>query len=340
MAVDSTGFNPYAMQYGLTAQNGLSDDFMWNAYMANSQKTAQGGQQQTFTGSNLSGQPATDCYQSSSGFGTGVKLALAGGAGTALGMYYFGGDKVSPLVNKEWNDTFLKTLEEDSTFIKKAEELKTAKISEIFGTPVSERQYSAIKELAEKGTLPKDVVLPDALKTMTADQAKDYVAKVNKITAEELAQEVSRTHSLNGSTSYLSELNARKSKLTSLAKDISEADLAKHLQENAKLYGIKGADEAAIKAATEAEAKKGLSALISENASNITTQEKNVKDVRQALIDKVAPHWDTTKNALRDGAPENIQKAVKNFKFTKAGKAGLIAAGVGLVLGWMFGGKS
>lgn len=43
--------------------------------------------------------------------------------------------------------------------------------------------------------------------------------------------------------------------------------------------------------------------------------------------------------AFRADAPEALTKAAKSIKWAKAGKFAAIAAGAGLVLGWMFGGN-
>ena len=154
-----------------------------------------------------------------------------------------------------------------------------------------------------------------------------------------MLEQAARENSLQGSTKYLNELNARKSKLTALKTDITTEELAKHLKDNAKLYGIKGSDEAAIKAAAEAEANKGLATLINETKTAISTQDGHVNTIRNGLEAQVKDALDSTGKKLADGAPENIQKAFKNFKFNKAGKIGLIAAGVAAVLGFVFGGS-
>ena len=351
MAVDSTGFNPYAMQYGLTAQNGLSDDFMWNAYMANSQKTAQGGQQQTFTGSNLSGQPATDCYQGSSALTDGLKLAAAGGAGVGLGMYYLGGDKVNPISNGVFHDDVLKAVEEDYKEVAKGN-AKNQIINEHFANI---KEYEATKKYIFAKTpeerlalgLTDDKIATGALSDPEAWKQKvintEYaVEHIEETTQYKNALADAQKKHLGYQSEQLANLQKQKSLISGLAKD---ADIAKYeelIKSNPKAFGIEATEVATI----EAEAKRIASgftsreSLLTDINGKITNQLDVVKNTREYVNGTVIEHWDDAAKELKPTASPELTKAVKNFKFTKAGKAGLIAAGVGLVLGWMFGGKS
>ena len=345
--VGSMGFNPYVNQF--STGMGMNGDFMANAMFETQNygidPTAFAGYGQAYN----QGQPASDTYQSSgrSGLGTGLKLGAVAGVGTTAGMYFLGGDKVSPFVDGKFDDKLLRSLEDPNVAAKKALEMKNIKINEIvkskLGFPndiaLAEEQYKAIAEVAKGKEWPAHVVKPTELAGLDEAQAKAIVEDVNKIDSQKLLEQAAKEHTLDGSTKHLSELNARKAKLTALESNISTEELAKHLKDNAKLYGITGADEAAIKAAADAEAAKGLQTLINENAAAITAQDGRVSTIRSALDGKIRPHWDQAGKKLFDGAPENIQKAVKSFKFNKAGKFGLIAAVAGLVLGWMFGGN-
>lgn len=60
----------------------------------------------------------------------------------------------------------------------------------------------------------------------------------------------------------------------------------------------------------------------------------------QKLVTNFTTHWDEGAKAFKEGAPKELGEALKNFKWKKAGKAGLIAAGVAIVGKLLFGGKS
>lgn len=362
MAVDSTSlYNPYAMMYGLNAQSGLSDDFMWNAYLANSQKQS-GTQTPTFQGSNLSGQPATDCYQSSgsSGLGTGLKLGLAGGAGVGLGMYYFGGDKVSPFADGKFSDEVLKSVEEDYKVT--AKNIETTKLNSAVEQAIKEaghfnsiEQYNATRIYlttpdAELGNLPQEIlnkVHPQAKinknvygNKLTLTERAIKGVDVEKIKNEALI-EAQQNH-LGYQTEQLANLQKQKSLISGLAKDAELSKIEELIKSNPKAFGIEATEATTI----EAEAKRIAGELASrENAlktvkKSIETQMKNVENARNFVNGSVAEYWDPVAKDLKPTATPELTKAFKNAKFTKAGKAGLIAAGVGLVLGWMFGGKS
>ena len=116
------------------------------------------------------------------------------------------------------------------------------------------------------------------------------------------------------------------------------AELAKYIEENAALYGIKG-DEAAIKKAAE-ELANDSSKLLNINKNQLGLRRNiygRIKNFKAGKIRAVTSHIDKTTKALKKNAPEYLQKAYNSFKLKKAGKVGLIAAGVGLVLGWLFG---
>lgn len=365
MAVDSTSFNPYAMMYGMNAQNTYGQDFMsdatgiTNPYICQPDATRV-AKQSAFTGSNLSGQPATDCYQSSSGFGTGVKLALAGGAGTALGMYYFGGDKVNPISNGVFHDDVLKAVEKDYKEV--AKNLEKAKLNTAVEKAIKDaghfdsiEQYYATKTylttpVAERGNLPQEIinkVHPQAINNpnvygnkLTLTERAINGVDVEKIQNEALA-EAQKNH-LGYQSEQLANLQKQKSLISGLAKDADVAKYEELIKSNPKAFGIEATEATTI----EAEAKRIASgftsreSLLTDINGKITNQLDVVKNTRKYVNGTVINHWDDAAKELKPTAPEALTKAVKNAKFTKVGKAGLIAAGVGLVLGWMFGGKS
>lgn len=351
--VGSTGFNPYATTFTNDYLNqyamGSNEDFMKQMYFP--QDNTYVAQNPMFNLQAMQGQLAQDTFQKSSGrskFADAATLAGLAGIGTTAGLYYLGGDYVNPFKDGI-DDKLLKTLEDQNIAMKKAEELRLGKINEIVNSHITSEgttitlkdisQYKAIEDVANGKPWPEHVKCPEAMKDLTTEQAKDIVAKVKDIKTKELLKQATRESTLQGSTKYLDELNARKSKLTALKSEITTEELAKHLKDNAKLYGITGADDAAIKAAAETKASKGLTELIAENGREITRQEEVVNNVRKGLKTQVEEVLDSSGKKLIKGAPENIQKAVSNFKFNKAGRAGLIAAGIAAIIGFVFGGS-
>ena len=61
------------------------------------------------------------------------------------------------------------------------------------------------------------------------------------------------------------------------------------------------------------------------------------KEFKAELTDGIKKYWDDTAKAFKKDAPETLTKAYKSFKWNKALKGGGIAAGVALVLGYLFG---
>ena len=338
--LDSIGSQNPALYAKQNALAGYNDDFMYNAYLS------QQNTPQTISTPSFSGGYAGDTFekQGSSPLATGIKLGILGGVGAGAGAYFFGGEKLGMNVYKDgnFNDAFLKSLEDENVAIQKAKELRLEKIKNITGVELTEAQVNALKEVAAGKEWPRDIVKPNNFSNITKDAAEGYVKEINKISAEEIVQEVARKHTLEGSKDYLKQLNARNSKLASLT---AESDLAKHVQENANLYGIKGSTEAELKTAAENFVNgKTLEQLKAETQNAITTQEGVVNGIRQKLTGNLGSYLNDAKNGFKDGAPENAIKALKRFKLSKAGKVGLItagiAAGVGLLGSLFFGNKS
>lgn len=330
----SNYFNPmYASPYASSTGFG-SNDFMTAAtYNPVSQAALLQGYQQ----------PAQDQFVSSqsgsSGLVSGLKLAAVTGGGTAAGLWFFGGDKVSPFKDGKFTDDFLRTLEDSTQIEKYVDDMKINKVTNVFNTNniTDIHQYDAIKQFAQTGKGPASVTLPAGL---TQEQAKTLIqnvdAEIAKINPEQIRQQVINTKTLEGSTAELARLNGIKSKLTALPETIGVDDLAKHIKENASAYGIKAEGEA-LETAARQMATQGRASLIAANETLITSQTNTVNSIRGNLTAKVSTYWDDATKSLKAGAPENIVNAVKNFKWKTVGKWGAIAAGVGLAVGWLFG---
>ena len=251
-----------AQQLGL--QNGLYDDFMYNAYGLNALNNAGNTQagNPAFAGG-LYAQPQADTFEreGSSPLSSGLKLGVIGGLGTGAGVYYLG-NKFDYLSEK----LGLKLL-------------KDGKLNEDFINAIRKNNINEYKALKES----RKII--ESLKS-------------------------------------------------------NPAELAKHIEENAALYEIKG-DEAAIKKFAEKWSKRPEDFLrINEQKINFRhLRYEQVKDLRAGKIGAVSSYIDKTKNVVKESAPQCLQKAFNNFKIKKAGKYGLIAAGVGIAIGWLLGGN-
>lgn len=325
--------NPYAYSTGFG-----SNDFMTAAtYNPASQAALLQAYQQ----------PMQDQFVSSAqqeaggGLMSSLKLPLAAGGATAAGLWFFGGDKISPFKDGKFTDDFLRTLEDSTQIEKYVDDIKINKITNVFNANsiTDIHQYDAIKQFAQTGTKPASVALPAGL---TQEQAKTLIqnvdAEIAKINPEQIRQQVINSKTLQGSTAELARLNGIKSKLTALPETIGVDDLAKHIKENASAYGIKAEGEA-LETAARQMATQGRANLIAANEALITAQTNTVNGIRSNLTSKISPYWDDAAKSLKGGAPENIAKAVKNFKWKTVGKWGAIATGVGLVANWLFGGN-
>lgn len=348
MGTSMYGFNPYAMQMTNT---GLNDDFMSNATGFNNQY-AQLAQQQALLGAYQ--QPTADVYQKSeggSGLNAGLKLGAVGGIGAGAGAYFFG-DKLGTAFTKDgktFTDDILKAYE---TAPKEIADAKVAaeKVRIIESNFTNVKEYEAIEKFvttpaAERANLPQAVtdLVPDAVKNnpqayeQKLFQTQTAINNIDKAGFLKQAQ----TGNLACQQEELANLVKRKSLVEGLAKDATPAQIEELITKNPATFGIEKTAEAEIKAEAKAIAQRyGTKAgALAEVTPLVTGAENSVKNLRTTLNGQVAAHWDDAAKAFRADAPEALTKAAKNFKWAKAGKYGAIAAGVGLVLGCLFGGN-
>ena len=336
-SIDSLGLynnNPYGL-YNPYSTGAVNDDFIAQQMFQNYNQNS--GTQTSFQGLQ---QPQADTFEKSgSGLSTGLKLGAVAGVGTGAGMYFFG---TNPVQDGKFNDDILKAVDIDVEKVskQKAEQLFANKKAEIFqkaGVTLPEGINSEnIKAYAETGKAPAE------LKTaMTQEQAKAIHKELTEIDLKEIGKKAYNEtieQTFQGRKDKLANLQSQRAKIEALADD---ADLEKFFKENPKTFGIEG-DEKAI----EAEAKrlaakyKNKAGAVADYTTQISNQEALVKSTRETLNSKVSAYYDDATKSLKASAPENIQKAFKNFKWKSAGKWAAIAAGAGLVLGWMFGGNN
>lgn len=351
MSVDfMQGFNPYMAQ-----QNPyLSDDFMASAAGLNNQYAQQQAIAQQFA---LQPQPTVDTFQkqeSNSGLGTGVKVATVGALGAGAGAYFFG-DKLGASFVKDgkFSDELLRAVENSPASVEKIaqQRLAQAKTKILKRFNMDDKTFKALKEYAKA----KDVTKLKPEVRQLVQQAginsqADALTKLTQISADfgkidlkgltAKAEKLVEAGSLKGQTAKLAKLQARENLIHTLANNAKKTDIEKLIIENAEQFGIKG-DKTVIEREAKALAQKFKTkqGAIKALKTEVTAQQKLVKTTRSALNSQVASYWDDTAKAFKADAPEALTKAAKNFKWAKAGKFAAIAAGAGLVLGWMFGGN-
>lgn len=248
--------------YGYNARQ--NDDFMWNATQSRVQANNT-PVNPAFSGSYINNQQSTGTNLGSGNSGLG--LALGAGGLTTAGMYFFGGDRVSPFQKNSFCD--------------------------------------------------------------------DIIRSVNGELKEGASEAVKSQH-LRTQQNLLNELQAQKQLLAQKGK-IKEIIAA-----NPKVFGITSDDPNVIKAELNklikqyTNKKKALHTI----ESNILKQENQINKIRANFNKFFAKYWDKEAKSLVNGAPEELTNAVRTFKLKKAGKYGLIAAGIAIGLKWLFGGNS
>ncbi len=345
------GFNPYMMN------TGLNDDFMANATGFNNQYAQLAQQQALMQQLALQQQPTADAFQKSegdSGLSSGLKLAAVGGVGAGAGAYFFG-DKFGTNFVKEgkFSDELLSAVENTPAQAEKIAQrrLADAKIRILKRFNLDDKTFEAIQKYAKAKDVTK--LKPEIIQLVQQAGIKSQAEALTKLTQINTdfgkidlkgltakAEKLAEAGSLKGQTAQLAKLQARENLIHTLADNAKKADIEKLITENAEQFGIKG-DKATIEREAEALAKNfkskagGIKALKAE----IAAQQQIVNTTRTSLNKQVAAYWDDAAKAFRADAPEALTKATKNFKWSKAGKYGAIAAGAGLLLGWMFGGN-
>lgn len=308
-------------------------------------------------------QPTTDTFQKSeggSGLNSGLKLAAVGGVGAGAGAYFFG-DKLGAALTKDgktFSDDILKAYQTDPAEIAKTNAVnefaaqKNAIIQRHGFTP---ENYEAVKKYvatpaAERANLPKEItdLVPDGVKSNPDNfKAKLFNANaaIEAIDDEAILKqsiEKARTGNLACQQEKLANLVKRKSLVEGLAKNATPAQIEELITKNPATFGIEKTAEAEIQAEAKTIAErlgKDKTTAVNTITNDIKTVETNVGNLRKTLNGQVAAHWDDTAKAFRESAPSQLKNATKSFKWAKAGKFAAIAAGAGLVLGWMFGGN-
>lgn len=342
--VANYGMYPYGMNP--MSSSSMSDDFMYNAALSsNPQQAAMQQQIQAYQ------QPQVDSFQKQgTGLDTGLKLAAVGGAGAGAGAYFLG-DKLGTnfLKDGKFSDDVLKAVDtnlEEATKANLDKELLQQEdaIARKHGF-TDAKQYESVKKYldnVDESKLSEKVKQQvQQRKVQVYDMEKEWANLIEQ-KREAIAQKALK-QAQKGNFAYqqqeLANLTKRKSLLEGLAKDAKPAQIEELIKNNPKVFGIEATEAAAIEAEAKSLAGKYVdrAGALANVTPEVTATENTVKSLRTTLNGKVANYWDDTAKAFKADAPAELTKAAKNFKLAKAGKYGAIAAGVGLVLGWMFG---
>lgn len=302
------------------------------------------GNQTAFTGYP---QLTQDKFEKSGAGTTAGLLALGAGGLTTAGLYKLGGDYVNPFKDGKFDDKFLKAVEKDHT-VKIDELYKNAKQEALTAKNITynENEINSLRKIAELG--PNEArengyrVSGNWTKEGAAAKVKEIDTILAGVSKEEISKAYLSEKGLEGTVSYMKELNQQRAIIDGMKDSESLVDVIK---KNPKVFGIKATEEAKI--AEEAEKIINAKGLGSNKASAqeaiknlINTQQGHIDSVRGGLIETVKEHYSDATKSLKESAPPELQKAFRNFKLRKAGWAGLIAAGVGALIGYAFGGKS
>lgn len=301
-------------------------------------------------------QPTADTFQKSeggSGLNSGLKLAAVGGVGAGAGAYFFG-DKLGINLVKDGKVadgliTSINSVNVENTKNEIFKKLYEAEVTKKLPTGMTIEQYNAIQQLAKsngiddlsqavKDKLPTDIQTPENARNKLNGIKID---EIDQTKLSERAAKLAKNRDLNTLTERLSNLQSAKTKLTALGENASKAEIETFIKANPEAFGLKGKSEAEITTLARKIANKydTRSSLLSSLETRISKQTTNVENLKNSLRTQVNTHWDDAAKAFRADAPEALTKAAKNFKWAKAGKFAAIAAGAGLVLGWMFGGN-
>lgn len=355
MGTSMYGFNPYM-------NTGLNADFMSTATANPYTNPYTNPYADPYSQLAALQQPTADTFQKSeggSGLNSGLKLAAVGGVGAGAGAYFFG-DKLGAALTKDgktFSDDILKAYQTDPAEIAKNNAFnefvaqKNAIIQRHGFTP---ENYEAVKKYvatpeAERANLPKKItdLVPDGVKS-NPDNFKTKLfnanAAIEAIDADKIAKEALKDAQKGNLAFQMEEvknLAGRKALIEGLADNATPAQIEELITKNPKAFGIEKTVEAEIQAEAKTIAKRyGTKAgALAEVTPLVTGAENSVKNLRTTLNGQVAAHWDDAAKAFRESAPSQLKNAAKNFKWAKAGKYGAIAAGVGLVLGCLFGGN-
>ena len=349
--VDSTylngGFNPYLSSLYSKGFD-TNADYMSSASGLNNQ--ALQNYQQSLLGNQtaFAGYPqlTQDKFEKSgtSTRATAVGLGLGAGTLATAGVYKLCGDYVNPFKNSKFDDKFLKAVEEDHTAkIEKLYKEELKKVLEDKNIGYNENEINSLRKIAELGPEEARKKGYKVSGNWTKDGAAAKVKEIDEALATVSKDKISKAYlskeGLEGTVSHMNELTKQRSLIEGMKDSDSLVDLIK---KNPKTFGITETAEAEIASKAEELARTyggNKAAAKTYIGSIITTQQGHIDTVRNKLIEAVKGHYNETTNSLKESAPPELQKAFKSFKFRKAGLAGLIAAGAGLLLGYTLGGN-
>lgn len=358
MLFRNDSLNSYNNPYLMKSSTSMNDDFMAQSVFGDSaQQAALANYANALQGNNLQGQPQTDIYQpSSNGGGSSIASTLltgiVGGGATAAGVYYLG---TNPMKDGKVNSSFLEVLNKQN--VENAGKLKYDALYAKQANPIYQKvgiagveQYEAVQKLAGlakledlpqeiRTKLPATIQTPEAAKN-AIEQIKPDLAKIDTQKLAQQAANIAKRNSLAFHQTQLSKLQSLESQVKALKPEATVEELTTFFKNNAATYGLKGTDvEIATKAENLARRYGTQPELLKNISKRVTTQQTHINRINLNLEQQFKNHWDEGAKALKEGAPKELSQAIKDFKWQKAGKYGLITGGILILAKCLFGNK-
>lgn len=345
--VGAYGYNPFVG----TTTNSYADDIMFQqlpqynpsgAYQYGDPYSAE--LQQALANGGLN-QPQADTFQKSGGIGfIPGAIATTGAAGAA---YYFANPFKEVDGKLQINDKFINNANKEYMKV----QYRNARTNTIMGavekSKLSEPQTYAMKKYLNTGKL------SEANKKALAGVFKDKEGKFSQAELDKYINELAEKNKTdiqiaieNASKQDLAKLNeslANNTKarelLKTLNRDASKEDIVKLVKENPKAFGITatGADNIELAAKLRV-GDKGRGALIQEYQQQVKSNKNSIDNITKETKKMIKNGWDKEAKAFSKKTPF-LTKALKKFKWQKAGKWGAIVGGCILAYNFLFGGK-
>lgn len=345
--VGAYGYNPFVG----TTTNSYADDIMFQqlpqynpsgAYQYGDPYSAQ--LQQALANGGLN-QPQADTFQKSGGIGfIPGAIATAGAAGAA---YYFANPFKEVDGKLQINDKFINNANKEYMKVQ-YRNARTDKIIEaIESGKLNENQTNIMKKYLNTGKLNEANkkalagVFKDKEGKFSQTELDKYINELAEKNKKEIQNAIDKLASKDLSKLNESLANNTKARelLKTLNRDASKEDIVKLVKENPKAFGITATEPKDIETAAKRRVgNKCRGALIQEYQKQVKSNQKSIKDITKSTKKMINKNWDKEAKAFSKETPL-LTKALKKFKWQKAGKWGAIVGGCILAYNFLFGGK-
>lgn len=345
--VGAYGYNPFVG----TTTNSYADDIMFQqlpqynpsgAYQYGDPYSAQ--LQQALANGGLN-QPQADTFQKSGGIGfIPGAIATTGAAGAA---YYFANPFKDVDGKLQINDKFINNANKEYMKVQYRNARTDTIIDAIEKNKLNESQSYAMKKYLNTGKL------SEANKKALAGVFKDKEGKFSQAELDKYINELAEKNKkeiqnaidklAKQDLAKLNESLANNTKarelLKTLDRNATKEDIVKLVKENPKAFGITATEPKDIETAVNKLVRdKNRDTLIGEYSKKASKNKKSIKDITKSTKKMIKNGWDKEAKAFSKKTPF-LTKALKKFKWQKAGKWGAIVGGCILAYNFLFGGK-